>query len=214
MRSLYILGGTISYRHEGGWQLDYNDQESDQGLTGNVFRMVGAYYAWAFNLYDKLVFVGAKGFFEGTNSPTIAQTMMADMHRLGVPYDDMDVIMKGNDTLSQLEAVKDAGGDTLMSSVWHLPRIEILCKLNGITLSLKAAEDIITMLAPHWKPLIDQYNTKLDTRLNGELRGIYACLCGNYSKARIDSTTREGTPVNSGATNVTESCNASPSISG
>ena len=206
MRTLYVLGGTISYRHEGGWQLDYNDQEDRHGPTGNVFRVVGAYYAWAFNMFDKIIFVGDKGFYTGTNAPTIAHMMFEDVHRLGVPYDNLGILTKGSDTLSQLEAVKDDGGEVIMSATWHLPRISIMSKIHGITLSTISAEDLIAQVAPYWKPLIERYNANLGNRLDSELRGIYDSLCGHYGASGVNKITGQSITPDTGSANVTVCC--------
>lgn len=210
MKTLYVLGGTISYRHEGGWQLDYNDQEDRHGPTGNVFRVVGAYYAWSIGLFEKLVFVGGKGFFEGTNAPTIAHVMFEDVHRLGVPYDNMGIITRGGDTLSQIESVKDDGGYYVMSNTWHIPRISILAKINDIVVEPHSAEDIILQFAPEWKPLVERYNSNLSNRLDSELRGIYDSLCGHYGTVSINKTARQGSFTNTASTNVTACCGSCP----
>jgi hypothetical protein len=157
-------------------------------------------------MFDKIIFVGDKGFYTGTNAPTIAHMMFEDVHRLGVPYDNLGILTKGSDTLSQLEAVKDDGGEVIMSATWHLPRISIMSKIHGITLSTISAEDLIVQVAPYWKPLIERYNANLGNRLDSELRGIYDSLCGHYGASGVNKITGQSITPDTGSANVTVCC--------
>ena len=180
--NLYVLGGTITY-HPSGWQMDYGDKEDEHGVTGNILRVMGAYYEWRYGYNKHLILVGGKGFYEGMNSPHIAQMMWKDLHSMGIPSGDMEMVNEGNTTLDQLKQVcsrYEPIEHIVMSNEWHLPRIELLTRANGLTVKLRSAEDTILRYAPHWQQIIDHYNTKLNLRLDSELRGIYACLCGNY----------------------------------
>jgi len=161
--------------------MDYGDKEDEHGVTGNILRVLGAYYEWKHGHNNHLVLVGGQGFYEGIISPKIAQLMWKDLHSLGIPCEDMEMVNEGNTTLDQLKQVCSRQDEhVVMSNEWHLPRIELLARANNLTVELRSAEDTISRYAPHWKQIIDHYNTKLNLRLDSELRGIYACLCGNY----------------------------------
>ncbi len=177
---IHLLGGTITYRSEHGWQMDYYDHEDRNGPTGNIFRVFAAYLLWKYE-WKKIICVGGKGYYEKMNAPSIAQIMWQDLHNLGVPADELDMLSEGDNTLGQLKACMPC--EEILSSRWHLPRISLFMAHNKWEANLISAEDVILQYAPYWEPIIEHYSKGLSKRLDKEIEGINECLCGNYGKA-------------------------------
>ena len=197
-KAIAILAAGAVKDQQGNWQSTDLDFAARWGSPGGRLRVLAAYYLYQQDPNYSVIASGGKGWeIKDKDLPPLSEIIEKELIELGVSADKIIKEENSSKTFSQLMELKKVIAENkfdsvmILSSLYHLPRIEAMVKtdqylkemFDNNNLELVAAEDILMQHDPQfWQPVIEEayQSEEMEEIMKQEGQGIRQIKEGTY----------------------------------